>query len=144
MSAGALIRRRRLSGAIVLAVLAAAAMSCGGSAASTRSSGLEPTATATFRWTVEESSDATFCAHYGASSVNIDLYERNGAYVDRVTKPCSEFVATASLREGGYSAALQLVDASGAAVSLSLASSFDVPTTGDTVVDTDFAKMSFP
>lgn len=100
--------------------------------------------TATLRWAITEAKDPASCGRYHATSVNIDVYDSAGTYLDRNVSPCTAFGATLSLRPGYFGAALQLVDAQGQAVSTTLASSFLVQKSQNVLLDSDFAAMCFP
>lgn len=126
---------------IALCVAAASSLGCGGSV---QPQEMDSSGTATFRWTIDEGFDPGLCDHYGAVSVDIDVYSRRGEYLERIAKPCTAFSTAASLSEGGYAARLQLVGVDGSAVSTPLATSFDVQQGHAVDVDTDFAKLCFP
>ncbi|HLK38140.1 MAG TPA: hypothetical protein VKU41_15365 [Polyangiaceae bacterium] len=124
-----------------LFVAAASGLCCSGSEPLRQlgSSGM-----ATFRWTVEEALNPELCEHHAAISVEIDVYTRQGQYIERITRPCPAFSTAVSLNEGGYSAELRLVGVDGSTVATPLAIPFDVQRGHAIYVDTDFAKICFP
>jgi hypothetical protein len=71
----------------------------------------------TLNWLVAGSTNPAVCSQFGASQMEIVVYDASGRPVTRMTEPCGNFTASIALPEGTYTADATLLDAAGRAVS---------------------------
>ena len=103
-----------------------------------------PAGTATLRWSIRGAFDPGDCYAYAAATMQILVYDSDGAYLEDIEASCTAFGTTTALDAGWYSATMQLLDAAGRPVSTLLdTSSFDVHPATDVLIDTDFPDSSF-
>jgi hypothetical protein len=95
------------------------------------------------QWTIEGSDDSDQCALYGASYVQVALYDEDGdLYQDVSEADCSDFkTKLKELPNGSYFVAVQLVTASGSGVTEILGpDSVNVVSDTTSVVEFDFSQ----
>lgn len=99
--------------------------------------------TLTVTWLVAGTSDPSMCSAYGASAMEVVVYDAAGQEVTTVQPSCSDFAVTLELPEGTYTAEATLVDsASGARSVTKPISTFDVVDGTDIAIDLDFPASS--
>jgi hypothetical protein len=135
--------------AIPLSVCALAATSAGCTVGFGASTDLPPvsvgetTGTLTLRWLVAGTTDSSVCDAYGASSVELVVYDASGSEVTSAEEPCGSFSLTLALPEGSYTAEATLVDAASGARSVTKPlSAIDVVDGTDLAIDVDFPASS--
>ena len=74
----------------------------------------------TLRWTIENSNSPAMCRLYGASDLELLIYDRNQRQIAATYARCEDFEVTVELREGAYSANATLVTSTASAVSTTL------------------------
>jgi hypothetical protein len=99
--------------------------------------------TLTITWLVAGRSDPSLCAAYGASALELVVYDEAGAEVTTVNAPCESSSLTVTLPEGTYTAEATLVDAVSRARSTTKAiTTFDVVAGTDLAISLDFPASS--
>ena len=101
------------------------------------------TGTLTLKWTVAGSADPGSCAFYGASDLELVVYDAAGAPFTSTTAPCEDFGLTIDLPPGTFSADATLLDPN--AVPVSVAAPLDnirIISGTDITIDLDFPAAS--
>ena len=99
--------------------------------------------TLTVHWTVAGGSDPSVCGAYGATDLELVVYDASGAQVATTTAACEGFALTLSLPEGTYSADATLIDPNGASRSTTKPLQAIVVVRGtDLAIDLDFPQSS--
>lgn len=100
---------------------------------------VEDTGLVTMDITLDDSKDPDACYVYGATDIELVVYDVDGYEVARGYAPCESFAISAELYDGLYSADLTLVDPANYAVSTTLiVDDVDVRGGTDLVIDVDF------
>jgi hypothetical protein len=101
------------------------------------------TGTLTVRWLVAGGTDPRGCIAYGASLLELVVYDEGGSPVVRANGACSDFGLTVDLPEGTYSADVTLTDAAGSSRSTTKQlNAIDVVAGTDLAIDVDFPSSS--
>lgn len=101
------------------------------------------TGTLTVRWLVAGTTNPSVCDSYGATTMELVVYDAAGNEVTRVNAPCASFALTLTLLEGTYTADATLVDARSNARSVTKALlAIDVVAGTDIAIDIDFTSTS--
>jgi hypothetical protein len=66
--------------------------------------------TVTVTWSLDLQHDPGLCVQFGATHLELVVYDAQGRRVDKVTAPCQEFAVTDPLPEGTYTAEVTLID----------------------------------
>ena len=99
--------------------------------------------TLTVRWTVAGSDHPAACGVYGATDLELVVFDENGAQVASTLGACEGFSLTLALPEGTYSAEATLVDPRGSARSVTKPLQAIVVVRGtDLAIDLDFPQSS--
>jgi hypothetical protein len=124
--------------------LALSGTSLGCSVAVTPTSSVPATGTLTVRWRVAGGTDPGACSTFGASLLELVVYDPGGDEVARANGSCSAFGLTIDLPDGTYSADATLIDSNGRSrtVTKQLAA-IEVVQGTDLAIDLDFPASSF-
>jgi hypothetical protein len=138
-----MVHAGRILGAVALLGIAAATPACGDDGPD-HVVVVEPTGTLTFDYTIYGDTDPADCAYYGATDVELVVYDDLGYFVADAYAPCEVFTVGIDLYPGYYSADLTLVDPYNNAVSVTSPHD-DLRVVSDTelVVNVDFPPGSF-
>jgi hypothetical protein len=102
-----------------------------------------PAGTLTVRWTVAGSVRPDLCGAFGATHLEVVVYDETGAEVTRTTPPCGGFSVTIPLPDGTYSADVTLIDPAGGARSTTKPlQAIEVVAGTDLAIDVDFPQSS--
>jgi hypothetical protein len=101
------------------------------------------TGTLTVRWTVAGSVRPSMCGTFGATHLEVVVYDESGAEVTRATSPCAGFSVTLPLPDGTYSADVTLIDPAGGARSVTKPlHAIEIISGTDLAIDLDFPQSS--
>jgi len=101
------------------------------------------TGTVTIRWLVAGRTDVALCNGYGASHLELVIYDVNGSTVARQYAPCGSFTTTLALPAGSYTADVTLVGPSNEAISVTKPlAAVDVVAGTDLAISVDFPSSS--
>lgn len=99
--------------------------------------------TLTIRWTIEGGKDGGACAKFGATDLELVVYDDKGNFVAEAGAPCGQFAITVALAPGAYDANVTLVDSKDVAKSLTLPlQKVDVTKGEDKLITIDFPTAS--
>lgn len=128
-----------------MALTAVSAVACGGGEGSaTITTVPQRTGSVTFRWSVDSSFSPSACDAFAVENTRVDIYDVQGAPISTTFVDCRTFSATFDLREGRYSARLQMTDLDNQPRSTSLPiSSFTIVGGTNLNIDSDFPRDSF-
>jgi hypothetical protein len=99
--------------------------------------------TLTIDVTLDGTKDPIACADYGATDIELVVYDSRGTEVAEDYAPCEDFAISVDLHDGVYSADVTLVDAANKAVTTTLPiDDVDVRAGKELVIDVDFPKGS--
>ena len=99
--------------------------------------------TLTVTWLMAGTTDPSLCAGYGASSLELAVYDAAGNPVTTVDAPCESFSLTVELPEGRYTADATLVDQASRARSVpKTLSAVDIVAGTNLTIDLDFPSSS--
>jgi hypothetical protein len=103
----------------------------------------DTTGTVTVQWTVAGAPDPSVCSAYGATTLELVVYDANGTQVATANAPCDSFALTLTLDEGTYTADATLVDPDSTARSVTKPlDDIDVVAGTDLSIDLDFPTSS--
>jgi hypothetical protein len=103
----------------------------------------EATGTLTVTWTVAGAPDPSVCSAYGATTLELVVYDETGSQVATANAPCDSFALSLSLSEGGYTADATLVDPDSTARSVTKTlDAINVVAGTDLSIDLDFPTTS--
>ncbi len=103
----------------------------------------EATGTLTVQWTVAGAPDPSVCSAYGATTLELVVYDDAGNEVATANAPCDSFALSLSLSEGGYTADATLVDPDSTARSVTKTlDAINVVAGTDLSIDLDFPTSS--
>jgi hypothetical protein len=126
-----------------LCALAAPAMGCSIAVSPTPPIALAGEGTVTVRWLVTGTTDPRMCDAYGATTLELILYDASGNEYARANAPCDAFYVSVPLPEGTYSAEVTLVDPRSNARSVTRPLEvIDVIAGTDLAIDIDFTASS--
>ena len=98
----------------------------------------------TVDWTIDDTKDPTYCAHYAASSIQIAVTASDGADAGTYEQDCEAFQTTLSLPPGEYSATAVLIDSAGTHVTTTIdINPFRIVSGTDLNTPIDFPLSSF-
>jgi len=102
-----------------------------------------PAGTLTVRWLVAGTTDPGLCARYGATTLELVVYDAGGGEVATANAACESFSLTLALPEGSYSADATLVDPGARARSVTKPiQAIDIVAGTDLAIDLDFPPSS--
>ncbi len=103
-----------------------------------------PSGTLTVRWTIANGEDPSLCSAYGASMLELVVYDEGGGEVARTNGTCEDFSVSIALPDGTYSADATLTDAAGNSRTVTKQlSAINVVTGTDIAIDVEFPPSSF-
>ena len=103
-----------------------------------------PTGTLTVRWLVTGTASPPACSVYGASTLELVVYDTGGNEVAHANEPCSSFGLSLELPEGTYSAEATLIDSAGnSRTTTKPLQAIEVVAGTDLAIDLDFPASSF-
>jgi len=101
------------------------------------------TGTLTIHWTVAGASDPSVCSAYGATDLELVVYDESGTEVATTTGACEGFSLTLALPDGTYTADATLIEPNGTARSTTKPLQAIVIVGGtDLAIDLDFPQSS--
>lgn len=131
---------------LLTAALTAASMGCSVAVSPSPPVGVETAAmgTMTLRWTVTGTTSPSACAAYGATLLEVVVYDAAGNEVAHANQGCGAFGITLDLPDGTYTAEVTLIDSAGNARSVTKPlHAIEVVTGTDIAIDLDFPAASF-
>jgi hypothetical protein len=101
------------------------------------------TGTLTVRWLVGGTTNPALCDAYGATMMELVVYDSAGNQIATANAPCASFSLTLTLAEGTYTAEATLVDASSSSRSVTKPlDAIVVVMDTDLAIDIDFPSTS--
>ena len=139
-----MVNAGRFFGAAALAGVAAATTACLDSGPDRVVVVDQPTGTLTVEYTIQGGKVPSDCVFYGATDVELVVYDSLGYFVTDRYAPCESFFVSVQLYPGRYGADVTLVDRFNYAASVT-APLYDLDVVRDTelVVSVDFPPGSF-
>jgi hypothetical protein len=102
-----------------------------------------PAGTLTVRWLVAGTTNASVCDSYGATTLELVVYDAAGNRVTTANAPCGSFSLTLTLPDGTYTADVTLVDSAGNSRSVTKPlAAIEVVGGTDLAIDVDFPSTS--
>jgi hypothetical protein len=129
----------------LLSALAASALGCSVAVSPSPPDVVVPAnaGTLTVRWLVAGGTDPATCDAYGATTMEVVVYDASGAEIAKANAPCSAFAITIPLPDGTYSAEATLIDPGSNARSVTKPlHGLEVVSGTDLAVDLDFPTTS--
>lgn len=140
-----MVQAGRILGAVALLGVAAAAPACVvDDDDPDRVVVVDPPGTLTIDYTIYGETISSDCAYYGASDVELVVYDDLGHVIADQYAPCEFFTVSIDLYAGYYGAEVTLVDPSNYAVSVtSVLEDLEIVRDTELVVDVDFPPGAF-